>query len=147
MVRVFAHRDTWQLNPLSHSSRRTSPTWNLGETVRNKTRRTIQHTIQYNSVVRVFAHRDMWQPNPLFHSSRRDEMVRNKTRRTIQQTQWHDVAQWYMKQDVALLFLVSASAPQLVEQRTWYVLSCLWDDAYKRTCVANRSAPWWRLNG
>ena len=31
------------------------------------------------------------------------------------------------------LFLVPASAPQLVQQRLWYVLSCLWDGAYKRT--------------
>ena len=30
------------------------------------------------------------------------------------------------------LFLVPASAPQLVYQRQWYVLSCLWDGAYKR---------------
>ena len=28
------------------------------------------------------------------------------------------------------LFLVPASAPPLVYQRLWYVLSCLWDDAY-----------------
>ena len=31
------------------------------------------------------------------------------------------------------LFLVPASAPRLVQQRPWYVLSCLWDGAYKRT--------------
>ena len=36
------------------------------------------------------------------------------------------------------LFLVPASAPRLVEQRPWYVLSCLWDDAYKRTLAVNR---------
>ena len=36
------------------------------------------------------------------------------------------------------LFLVPASAPRLVLQRQWYVLSCLWDDAYKRTLAANR---------
>ena len=35
------------------------------------------------------------------------------------------------------LFLVPASAPRLVQQRPWYVLSCLWDDAYKRTLAAN----------
>ena len=29
------------------------------------------------------------------------------------------------------LFLVPASAPRLVQQRPWYVSSCLWDDAYK----------------
>ena len=36
------------------------------------------------------------------------------------------------------LFLVPASAPRLVKPRPWYVLSCLWDDAYKRTHAANR---------
>ena len=30
---------------------------------------------------------------------------------------------------------VPASAPQLVLQRPWYVLSCQWDGAYKRTLV------------
>ena len=35
-------------------------------------------------------------------------------------------------------FLVPASAPRLVLQRPWYVLSCLWDGAYKRTLAANR---------
>ena len=35
------------------------------------------------------------------------------------------------------LFLVPAGAPRLVVKR-WYVLSCLWDDAYKRTLAANR---------
>ena len=34
-------------------------------------------------------------------------------------------------------FLVPASAPRLVQQWPWYVLSCLWGDAYKRTLVAN----------
>ena len=29
------------------------------------------------------------------------------------------------------LFLITATAPQLVYQRQWYVLSCLWDGAYK----------------
>ena len=36
------------------------------------------------------------------------------------------------------LFLVLASASQLVQQRLWYVLSCLWDGAYKRTIAANK---------
>ena len=36
------------------------------------------------------------------------------------------------------LFLVPASAPHLVQQRPWFVLSCLWDGAYKRTLAANR---------
>ena len=31
------------------------------------------------------------------------------------------------------LFLIPASAPQ----RSWYVLACLWDGAYKRTLAAN----------
>ena len=30
-----------------------------------------------------------------------------------------------------------ASAPRLVYQKPWYVLSCLWDGAYKRTLAAN----------
>ena len=34
--------------------------------------------------------------------------------------------------------LVPASAPRLVYQRPWYVLSCLWDGAYKRTLAVNR---------
>ena len=36
------------------------------------------------------------------------------------------------------LFLVPASAPRLVKKRPWYVLSCLWNDAYKRTFAANQ---------
>ena len=40
------------------------------------------------------------------------------------------------------LFLVPASAPRLLQQRPWYVLSYLWDDAYKRTLAANgKSSP------
>ena len=35
------------------------------------------------------------------------------------------------------LYLVPASAPRLVYQRPWYVLSCLWDGAYKRTLAVN----------
>ena len=35
------------------------------------------------------------------------------------------------------LFLVPASPPQLVYQRLWYVLSCLWDCAYKITLAVN----------
>ena len=35
------------------------------------------------------------------------------------------------------LFLVPASAPRLVQQWLWYVLSCLSDDAYKRTLAVN----------
>ena len=36
------------------------------------------------------------------------------------------------------LFLVPASDPWLVQQRPWYVLSCLWDGAYKITLAVNR---------
>ena len=36
------------------------------------------------------------------------------------------------------LFLVPASAPRLVYQRPWCVLSCLWDGVYKRTLAVNR---------
>ena len=36
------------------------------------------------------------------------------------------------------LFLVPNSAPRLVYQRLWYVLSCLWDCVYKRTLAVNR---------
>ena len=36
------------------------------------------------------------------------------------------------------LFLVPASAPRQVQQRPWYVLSCLLDGPYKRTLAANR---------
>ena len=36
------------------------------------------------------------------------------------------------------LFLVPASAPRLVCQRLWYVLSCLLDGAYKRNLAANK---------
>ena len=37
-----------------------------------------------------------------------------------------------------LSYFVPASAPRLVKQRTWYVLSCVLDDAYKITLAANR---------
>ena len=36
------------------------------------------------------------------------------------------------------LFFVPASGPRLVLQRLWYVQSCLWDGAYKRTLAVNR---------
>ena len=39
------------------------------------------------------------------------------------------------------LFFIPASAPRLVYQRPpWYVLSCLWDGAYKRTLAVNRKS-------
>ena len=34
--------------------------------------------------------------------------------------------------------LVPASVPRLVQQRLWYVLSCLWEGAYNRTHAANQ---------
>ena len=34
------------------------------------------------------------------------------------------------------LFVVPFSAPRLVDQRPWYVLSCLWDGLYKRPLAA-----------
>ena len=37
------------------------------------------------------------------------------------------------------LFFVPASVPRLVQQRPWYVLSCLSDSAYKITLAANRT--------
>ena len=43
------------------------------------------------------------------------------------------------------LFLVPASAPRLVYQMLWYVLSCLWEGTYKRTIAVNRKEqPMWR---
>ena len=43
------------------------------------------------------------------------------------------------------LFLVPTSAPRLVQQRLGYVLSCLWDDAYKRTLAINqKELPMWQ---
>ena len=38
------------------------------------------------------------------------------------------------------LFLVPASAPQLVYKRPWYVLSCLLDGAYIRTLAVRKIA-------
>ena len=35
------------------------------------------------------------------------------------------------------LFLVPASSPRLVQQRSWYVLFCIWGGANKRTLTAN----------
>ena len=32
---------------------------------------------------------------------------------------------------ITLVVLIPASAPPLVYQRPWYMLPCLWDDAYK----------------
>ena len=43
------------------------------------------------------------------------------------------------------LFLVPVNALQHVSQRTWYVLSCQWDGAYKRSLAANRNEqPMWQ---
>ena len=41
--------------------------------------------------------------------------------------------------------MTQPSAPRLVQQRPWYVLSCLCYTAYKRTLAANRREyPMWR---
>ena len=42
------------------------------------------------------------------------------------------------EQERGELFLIPASVPRLVKQRPWYVLSCLWDGAYKRSLAVNR---------
>ena len=43
------------------------------------------------------------------------------------------------------LLVVSSTVPRLMKQRPRYVLSCLWDGAYKRTLAANRKTqPMWR---
>ena len=43
------------------------------------------------------------------------------------------------------LFLIPASAPRLVKQKPWYMLSCLWDNAYKRTLAANQIEGYYQL--
>ena len=35
-------------------------------------------------------------------------------------------------------FFVPDSDPRLVKHSPWFVLPCLWDDAYKRSFAANR---------
>ena len=40
-----------------------------------------------------------------------------------------------IKTDVLVLYLHYFSFQPVLQ---WYVLSCLWDDAYKRTLAANR---------
>ena len=47
-----------------------------------------------------------------------------------------DPSQWTQLQFG--LFSVPTSAPQLVYQRPWYVLFCLWKSAYKRSLAAYR---------
>ena len=44
------------------------------------------------------------------------------------------------------LFLVPPSVPRMVYQRPWYVLSRLWDDAYKIALTANRK-EWYIYGG
>ena len=39
------------------------------------------------------------------------------------------------------LFLIPASAPRLVKQRPWYVLSCLWDGSYKKSLCCGSGFP------
>ena len=36
------------------------------------------------------------------------------------------------------LFSIQTNGPHLVHQRMWYVLSCLWESAYKRSLAAYR---------
>ena len=47
-----------------------------------------------------------------------------------------DPSQWTQLQFG--LFSVPTSGPQLVYQRPWYVLFCLWKRAYKRSLAAYR---------
>ena len=47
-----------------------------------------------------------------------------------------DPSQWAQLQFG--LFSVPTSGPQLVYQRPWYVLFCLWKSAYKRSLAAYR---------
>ena len=47
-----------------------------------------------------------------------------------------DPSQWTQLQFG--LFPVPTSGPQLVYQRPWYVLFCLWKSAYKRSLAAYR---------
>ena len=47
-----------------------------------------------------------------------------------------DPSQWTQLQFG--LFSVPTSSPQLVYQRPWYVLFCLWKSAYKRSLAAYR---------
>ena len=47
-----------------------------------------------------------------------------------------DPSQWTQLQFG--LFSVPTSGPQLVYQRPWYVLFCLWKSAYKRSLAAYR---------
>ena len=47
-----------------------------------------------------------------------------------------DPSQWTQLQFG--LFSVPTSGPQLVYQRLWYVLFCLWNSAYKRSLAAYR---------
>ena len=47
-----------------------------------------------------------------------------------------DPSQWAQLQFG--LFSVPTSGPQLVYQRLWYVLFCLWKSAYKRSLAAYR---------
>ena len=42
------------------------------------------------------------------------------------------------------LFSVTTGGPQLVHQRLWYVLACLWESAYKTAFAAYREVyPMW----
>ena len=45
---------------------------------------------------------------------------------------------WILKHRLNLFVSVPTSGPQLVYQRPWYVLFCLWKSAYKRSLAAYR---------
>ena len=54
----------------------------------------------------------------------------------------HDILWWVVGSilhgGLSELFFIPASAPQLLYQRLWYVLSCLWNGAYTKNLAANR---------
>ena len=58
--------------------------------------------------------------------------------------QW--VVSWIPHGGLIELFLIPASASHLVYQRLCYVLSCLWDGAYKEILEANgkKYSMWWQ---
>ena len=46
---------------------------------------------------------------------------------------------WHVVGCYIEIFLIPTSVPQLVWQSLWYVLSYLWDGAYKRSLAANKN--------
>ena len=98
--------------------------------------------VRCSSVVRVFAHGAMGRwivhswggPIELFLIPAKGERCSSVVRAHGAMGRWIDHS-WGGPTE---LFLVPASAPRLVYQRQWYVLSCLWDGAYKRTLAVNQ---------